>query len=146
MHYRIYPSFFMLQYLFSPMITWSTTGMSIILPDLTSLWVMEISCLLGSGSPLGWLWTRMIDAQGYLRVSAKTSRGCTMAADIEPMEIVGVARSWCFMLNRAIMKCSLHSCMSKGAKYFATSSGVLKVGLSRGCSSSMIRRTISFMM
>ena len=98
MHYRIYPSFFMLQYLFSPMITWSTTGMSIILPDLTSLRVTEISCLLGSGSPLGWLWTRMIDAQGYLRVSAKTSRGGTMAADIEPMEIVGVARSWCFML------------------------------------------------
>ena len=65
--------------------------MSIILPALLSLSVTAISSLLGVGSPLGWLWTRIMEAQGYFIASAKTSLGCTTEAEREHPVAAGSA-------------------------------------------------------
>lgn len=49
-----------LVYLLSPIIMWSNSGISICSPAPATLSVSSLSALLGVGSPLGWLCTRMI--------------------------------------------------------------------------------------
>lgn len=43
-----------------PMMIWSCTAMPSGLPASMMWRVMSISCLLGCGDPLGWLWTTLL--------------------------------------------------------------------------------------
>jgi len=49
-------------------------------PAFPSLSVIAMSSLLGVGSPLGWLWTKMTDAAASFIASLNDSRGCIREA------------------------------------------------------------------
>ena len=86
--FYIIPFSFKLEYLSSPIITWSKSSMPNILPHSLILLVISISSLLGVTSPLGWLWVK-ITLEALLRIAVlKTSLGWTMLVFIDPIDTV----------------------------------------------------------
>lgn len=52
--------------------------------------VSSISCLLGVGSPLGWLWTRIMLVELVIIAVLKTSEGVVFKVLIEPIETIDI--------------------------------------------------------
>lgn len=74
----------MLQNRPSPRIIWSNTRIFINSPASFSFLVISISALLGSTSPLGWLWKAIIAPALFCNAAAKTSLGRTSASSRLP--------------------------------------------------------------
>lgn len=74
-------------YLSSAKIMWSNTDMSIILPASSSLLVIDMSSVDGSGFPLGWLWANIICAHVATIAPLNTSLECTTDEFSVPSEM-----------------------------------------------------------
>ena len=69
---------------------WSKNLIPSKLLHLTNCKVSLISVLLGVGSPLGWLWTRIILLELVIIVVLKTSEGVVFKVLMEPIETIDI--------------------------------------------------------
>lgn len=69
---------------------WSKNLIPSKLLHLTNRKVSLISWLLGVGSPVGWLWTRIILLELVIIAVLKTSEGVVFKVLIEPIETIDI--------------------------------------------------------
>src|SRR5690606_41465228 len=90
----------------SPMMTWSSSSMPMMLPASTRRFVTSMSAGDGAGVPAGWLWAQTIEAEERRTASRKISRGWTMEAFRLPTKMVWRCMTWFLILRNKTTKCS----------------------------------------